>query len=288
MSFTIYFLDPANWSIIGLIVTILDFAGYLLFFKTNTSQKVFMLLALSLIYMALGSPIGSLTSFGLHSITMLKQIVLLMVAPIFLLRAFPSRAANEKRLGSLYNWLPGETMGIKNTNYFIATWILMSAVMWGGHFLSAGKLSAQLGHAICGLSLQSNSWVTHVPNGLIFSILLVVGIIGLLPVFHPMPEKRLKPVQAVAYLFTACLVCTVLGLYVAFSATSAPNIEAVPVFDTVLSPLPMSLRTDQELAGMLMRVPGCIIYVISAVEILLSWYNAAPATSKKTTEHFTV
>jgi cytochrome c oxidase assembly factor CtaG len=39
----------------------------------------------------------------------------------------------------------------------------------------------------------------------------------------------------------------------------------------------MSVRTDQEIAGLMMWVPSCILYVISSVEILFHWYDDNPA-----------
>jgi cytochrome c oxidase assembly factor CtaG len=45
--------------------------------------------------------------------------------------------------------------------------------------------------------------------------------------------------------------------------------------------MPMSVRTDQEIAGLMMWVPGCILYVISSVELLLHWYDDNPAVDEK-------
>lgn len=271
-----YFLDPYNWSFGGLMVVLLLLAVYLLFFKTNLIQKILFTFALVLIYLVLGSPIADLTNFGLHSVSMLQHIVLLMVAPILLLKAFP--------LGIL------KRSNIKNRSifsnprkYFIVVWILSAIVMWGGHFLSAAILSSKTGTAICGIAFSSRSWITNIPGDLIFGILLMVGLLFTLPVLHPDPSKRLSPIQSVIYLFTACISCSLLGLYVAFSASSASMAEAVPVFTTLRNPIPMSIRTDQEMAGMLMWVPGCVLYVVTSVEIMLHWYDANPDVKENTT-----
>ena len=56
---------------------------------------------------------------------------------------------------------------------------------------------------------------------------------------------------------------------------------AFPVFATFRNPMPMSVRTDQEIAGLMMWVPGCILYVISSVELLLHWYDDNPAVDEK-------
>lgn len=46
----------------------------------------------------------------------------------------------------------------------------------------------------------------------------------------------------------------------------------------------MSVRTDQEIAGMLMWVPGCIFYVLLSMGILLRWYNDPVPPTEKSTE----
>ena len=82
MSATDYFLNPYNWSFIGFLFLIAFILAYLLLFKTTSIQKVLFCTAMVLMYLVLGSPISNLTNYGLHSISMLQHIVLLMVSPI--------------------------------------------------------------------------------------------------------------------------------------------------------------------------------------------------------------
>lgn len=265
-----FFLDVYNWSVQGLIAVLLCLSIYLIYVKSNLSQKLFFATAVFLIYLVLGSPIADLTKFGLHSVSMLQHIVLLMIAPIFILKAIPLGLwdGSKIRLWSVF---------ANPKKYFIALWALSAIVMWSGHYLSAAIMSSETGTAICSIAVSNGSWVTHIPTGLIFGTLFIAGILFLLPVLHPDISKRLSPVSSVIYLFSACISCSLLGLYVAFSASSASLAEAIPVFTTLRNPVPMSLRTDQEMAGMLMWVPGCIIYALTSVELILPWYDANPA-----------
>ena len=134
--------------------------------------------------------------------------------------------------------------------------------MWGGHFIGAAHLSSKTGLAICGVSASSDSWINAVPNNAILWLSLVLGMIFTAPAFHSDKSKRIAPIKAVAYLFLSCVSCSLLGLWTAFSASSTSMVVAAPLLTTLRNPLPMTLERITETAGTLMRVPGCIFYVL--------------------------
>ncbi|GGG49295.1 cytochrome c oxidase assembly protein [Bizionia arctica] len=274
MNATDYFLNPYNWSFTGLLALVLVLLLYLLLLKTSNTQKVLFCSASLLIYLVLGSPIADLDNYGLHSVSMLQHIILLMVSPILILKSLPLKAIDNK----FFNIIP---LFNNPKKYFIITWVIGAIAMWTGHFLSAAMMSSKYGIAICGITASKNSWLAHFPETPVFVLLFVAGFLLALPVFHPNKSKRLHPLKSVVYLFTACVSCSALGLYVTFMANSASMLEAIPVFATFRNPVPMSVRTDQELAGLMMWVPGCILYVLSSVEIMLHWYDANPDIDKK-------
>jgi cytochrome c oxidase assembly factor CtaG len=70
-------------------------------------------------------------------------------------------------------------------------------------------------------------------------LLLASGIIFWRPVWSRRPRIALGPPIAVLYLVSACFATTLAGAYVAFTATS----------------------TDQQIAGLVMWVPCCLIYL---------------------------
>lgn len=268
-----YFLNPHNWSFTGLFCLVLIISGYFLLFKTSSIQKVLFCTATVLIYLILGSPIADLDNYGLHSVTMLQHIILLMVSPILILKSLPSKTFDNKFFNNI-------SLFKEPKKYFIITWIIGALAMWMGHFLSAAMMSSKYGLVICGISATKNSWVSQIPEASIYSLLFVAGFLLALPVFHPNKTKRLHPLKSVVYLFTACVSCSALGLYVTFMASSASMSEAIPIFATYRNPIPMSVRTDQEIAGLMMWVPGCILYVVSSVVIMLHWYDHNPALEK--------
>ena len=266
-----YFLTITNWSLEGLLLAVAIGLCYSLVFRATKLQNLWFALLLLLVFIGFGSPLADLPNYGMHSVSMFQHIILLMIAPVLFLKAIPQDSWLAVKLNSVFSGV---------NNYFMIVWIIGALAMWGGHFLSAGIYSAKLGTSICGISLPTSSWIKSVPLIGVNIVLFVAGLLCNMPVFHPNPKKRLKAVQSVAYLFSACIVCSVLGLYVAFSATSASMIDASPVFTTLRNPVAMSVRTDQELAGMLMWVPGCILYIIASIEIVLTWF-AEPVKSKE-------
>ena len=221
-----YFLSIENWSLPGLLLVALLGLAYGISTKSSTSQKICFGLMLLLFYIGFGSPLSDLTDFGLHSVSMFQHIVLLMMAPVLLLKAIPKNSIVADLLAERFK---------KAQNYFIYVWILGAVAMWGGHFLSAAVHSSQLGTAICGITMPASSWVSNIPlSGNIHYVLFIIGFFANLPVFHPSPKKRLRPAQSVAYLFTSCIVCSVLGLYVAFSAVM---MDSTPVFTVLRNPV---------------------------------------------------
>ena len=265
-----YFSTITNWSLEGLLLVVAIWLCYTFVFKATKLQNLQFSVLLLLFYIGFGSPLADLPNYGMHSVSMFQHIILLMIAPVLFLKAIPQDSRLATRLNSVFSGV---------NKYFMFVWIVGAIAMWGGHFLSAGIYSAKLGTSICGISLPATSWIKSVPLIAVDMVLFAAGLLCNMPVFHPNPKKRLKAVQSVAYLFSSCLVCSVLGLYVAFSATSAAMIDAAPVFTTLRNPVAMSVRTDQELAGMLMWVPGCILYIIASIEIVLTWFNE-PALEK--------
>jgi putative membrane protein len=78
------------------------------------------------------------------------------------------------------------------------------------------------------------------------AVLLVAGLMFWTPLFGAAREKCLRPGAALLYLITACFATTLAGAYIAFMATA----------------------TDQQVAGLVMWVPCCLIYLSAAVVVV--------------------
>lgn len=261
-----YIFLPQNWSLPSAVILFVLLGVFWIWFRPGVRKTLSMALALALIYLATASPLAHLRDFGLHSITMIQQVILLLIVPVFLWGAVP--LSNRRREKFNKDQRP-------STRAVLLAWFTGAVGMWGLHFWSAAKLSSETGLAICGITAGNTpAWITATPNWLLLLLLLICGMIFLKPVFHPDPSKRIEPLRCVIYLFTSCISCSILGLWVAFSAASASLQHAAPLLTVLRNPIPMSVRTDQEFAGMIMWVPGCIFYVAASVHILIKWMDS--------------
>lgn len=186
--------------------------------------------ALVVLVVALASPVAVLARGYLFSAHMLQHILLVLVVPGLAL------------LG-----------GIRAPKLPIAAaWLLGIGAMWFWH-----------APTLCDAATR-NVGVQRVQT----LSLLVMGTAFWAPVI----TERLTAFGAIAYLFTGCVACTVLGVIVTFSPVEVCSIYAHPVDQLGLLPLlrdrwGLTPKADQELGGLLMWVPGCLVYAGSILAL---------------------
>ncbi len=89
--------------------------------------------------------------------------------------------------------------------------------------------------------------------------LVAAGIVFWWPILSPLKSQRMQPVpQSVVYLVSACFACTAMGILITFS----------PV---LRYPTSGGLK-DQQIGGLLMWVPGCLIYLTAVMGMFARWY----------------
>ncbi len=96
---------------------------------------------------------------------------------------------------------------------------------------------------------------------------LVTGIIFWWPILGPLEDRHLPALAAVSYLFSACVCCSLLGAFLTFS----PAI-LYPACLNSLDP-----KSDQQMGGLLMWVPGCFVYLSGILATVLRWYQVERA-----------
>jgi putative membrane protein len=183
---------------------------------------------------ALASPIGSLAEGYLFSAHMLQHLLLvLVVPPLALLGWPPSRIERRRRLHPIVPWLLG--VG--------AMWL------WHEPRLCDAASSNPVVHRVQELSL------------------LAMGAAFWWPVLSPRAGARLSPLAGILYLFTACVACTILGIVITFSPVEVCSVFARPVdrlgvMTLVRDGWGLSAAKDQQVGGLLMWVPACLVYAI--------------------------
>lgn len=82
----------------------------------------------------------------------------------------------------------------------------------------------------------------------------------------PLSARRLHPAVAIFYLFSTFLHASVLGIFLALSPRVWYEHYAATTTIWGLTPL-----EDQQLAGLIMWMPGCVVYPVAAVVLFGTW-----------------
>ena len=120
------------------------------------------------------------------------------------------------------------------------------------------------------------------PHSLLTSLqissLLLLGSIFWQQILAPREDERLSPPGAVLYLFSACVACSILGILVTFSPVSVCPIYARPQTDRlgccklIQSAWGITPDKDQQIGGLLMWVPMCLVYLVAIIAQLARWF----------------
>jgi cytochrome c oxidase assembly factor CtaG len=107
--------------------------------------------------------------------------------------------------------------------------------------------------------------------------LIVAGILFCWPIAGPVKSKRMAPLKAVLYLSTACILCSILGLMITFAPTTVYTgyAHAIDSFGYMhlIRQKGITMLIDQQVAGLIMWVPGCLIYLSASMILLFNWFR---------------
>jgi len=220
-------------------------------------RTVLFVSGMALMVLAVVSPLGHLGRNYLLSAHMVQHIVLLLVVPLFILFGMP-KAAAERAL----SWKPaGAVMGVLCNP--IVAWTLGVGSMWFWHVPSVHDA------VIASDSLYAAQQVSFV----------LIGIIFWWPVFAPVESRRLPHLRSTLYLASACLGCTILGILLTFAGAGMYAAYLNPqdvagILPYLRNDLCITPGVDQQIAGLTMWVPGCMIYLTASMITLGQWYRA--------------
>ena len=99
--------------------------------------------------------------------------------------------------------------------------------------------------------------------GMAIILQLFAGLIYSLPAFAPIDSLRLMPLQRVVYLFVSCVGCTILGIFITFNPSHMYTLTRVGGLSLL----------DIQLSGLIMWVPGCLVYISKCVFILAAFFK---------------
>jgi len=245
---TYQFLTTAwRWNYILLLFCALALAGYFLAFRRR-GRLAYLGGALVAFLIALISPVSALADGYLFSAHMVQHILLVLIVPALLLLSLP-RSFSLPRSLTVF------------THAFIG-WIAGVGAMWLWH-----------APALCNAATTSRT-VSAIQT----TSLLLMGSAFWWQVLAPRNAERLSPAAGIAYLFTACTACSVLGIVLTFAPVSICPVYQHPVdrlgmLGTIRGNWGLTSDKDQQIGGLLMWVPMCLIYLTAILAQLARWHS---------------
>jgi len=212
---------------------------------------------------ALASPLAVLASRYLFSAHMAQHMLLLLIVPLCAMLAWPvaSPAAATDRAP------------IRRPATVPLGWAAGVGAMWFWHI-----------PAMCTASMSS-----PVVFGIQVISLIAAGAAFWWPVFSPVAARRMQPHLAAMYLFAGCVGCSLLGIYVAFSPVSVCPLYCTPsgsseLLNLVRDQWGLTPRIDQQVGGLLMWVPACLVYAGAILTKISTWYQVPEQNPRPVTE----
>lgn len=248
-----------TWNTVVFVASAAAFLAYVWAFGVNR-RIVYLLAGLCVFVLTFCSPLNALAAGYLFSAHMLQHILLLLIVPALLLMSLPRSVSLGPR-----SWLI--------SNPFVG-WISGVGAMWLWH-----------ARPLCNAAVSS-----QLVNAVQISSLLLLGGIFWQQILAPREDERMLPPGAVLYLFSACVACSILGILITFSPVSVCPIYAQPMADRagilnlVRSTWGITPDKDQQIGGLLMWVPMCLVYLSAIIAQLGRWFAHpiahAPVTEK--------
>jgi cytochrome c oxidase assembly factor CtaG len=204
------------------------------------------------------SPVAALARGTLFSAHMLQHMLLTLIVPALALLSVPPTAGEGHAGESGRAAATGSRVASR-----VAPWAAGVGAMWIWHAPS-----------LCNAAATSDG-----VRALQTASLLAMGAAFWRPIVGPRLDRRLPEAAAVAYLFTACAACTVLGVAITFSP-----VEVCSAYGHTMDPLGalplvrgrwgLTPPVDQQLGGLLMWVPGCTAYATAILAVVARFYGA--------------
>jgi putative membrane protein len=242
-----FLISAWTWNIAALVSSGVAFVAYLWAFGVNR-RTLYLLAGVGVFVFTLTSPLNALAAGYLFSAHMLQHILLLLIVPALLMMSLPRCLSLGTR-----SWLV--------SNPFIG-WISGVGAMWLWH-----------ARPLCNAAVTSQ----FVNAAQIFSLLLL-GTIFWRQILAPREDERLSPPGAVLYLFSACAACSILGILITFSPVSVcpvyaqPPVDRLSILNLIQSNWGITPEKDQQIGGLLMWVPMCLVYLAAIVAQLARWF----------------
>ena len=227
---------------------LLALAAYAVHSRRRLQARVaFFGLSVAVFFVALASPIGVLARGYLFSAHMLQHLLLTLAVPPLAFLGLP-----RERDGVAREWGAARCL---------RSWLAGVGAMWIWHAPTLCNAAA---------TNPSVQWLQ-------IGSLLAMGLTFWRPVLAPRLTDRLPVFSALIYLFTACVACTLLGVMVTLSPVEVCQryrhpVDALSVMPLIRNGWGLSHQADQELGGLMMWVPPCLVYAAAILATIGRYY----------------
>ena len=235
---------------------------YLTHFKM-VKKSIYFFAGLLLVIVSVGSPLRFLAENYLMSAHMASHVILLLIAsPLLVMGISNTDDKVLRRFSEIlvkFPWLP---------------WMAGVCIMWFWHIPSVFNRLFE--------SQDTNDFNSlnnlHFLQNIHLISLILCGILFSWPVIGPVTSLRIAPLNAVLYLSGACIFCSVLGLLITFAPTGVYTGFIHPqdhfgYLNLIRNEGGISAAVDQQIAGLIMWVPGCLIYLTGSMYLLMKWFK---------------
>lgn len=227
--------------------------AYLFLWHGQLSRKIIpFILAMLLFVIALFSPLQLLSASYLFSVHMAVHVLLLLIIAPLLVFSLPAYLPSQ--LQRFFNFLSDRPA---------LSWFVGVGIMWFWH-VPAIFNSMTLHHHAAHMFIHHLETLSLLISGIIFS--------------YPIVRQSLPVLNSIAYLFTACVFCSLLGLMITFAPSGIylhylSSADPYHLNDIIQNQWQISQVDDQQAAGLIMWVPCCMIYLAASIYLLKQWFD---------------
>ncbi len=204
------------------------------------------------------SPLDALGDTYLFSAHMIQHLLLLLIVPPLLILGIPAWLAER--------WLaaPRVRRAERLVRQPAIAWLFGLGAMYVWH--APALYNATLAHA--GI---------HIVEHLCF---LVTGVIFWWPICAPLSASRYAPLPAMLYLFIAAVAGSLLGIILTFAPPGLYPAYLHPVdtrgfLSLIRDGWGVSPAMDQQFGGLIMWVPGGLVYLSAIIATFARWQSEA-------------
>ncbi|MGC1343437.1 MAG: cytochrome c oxidase assembly protein [Candidatus Binataceae bacterium] len=238
-------------------------AAYAFAHRGDYSRAPWFVAGVAAMFLALVSPLDALSDQYLFSAHMLQHLILILIVPPLLILGL-----SEKFARSIL-----EVPVLARIERILATpaiaWTLAMAVLWIWHW-----------PALYDATLADEN--VHIFEHLCF---LVTATIFWWPIFAPIARAQMEPMIAIIYLATAMVANSVLGILLTFaqpglySAYLHPA-DSLGILTMLRDGWGLTPAVDQQLGGLLMWVPGGMVFLGAIMFVMARWYSEPEVRSR--------